>query len=312
MRVKSYQRVFLFLLFVLLITSLLSPWLAWLWSSIIEAHPPWQEYRQPFSRIFNRCFMILAIVLFFSCYRSLHINSMNQLGLTPFREGYGDLFRGFSLALVSFVGVLLTMWMFDIFKPGFRLSFGQGLERIVKALLTAVTVGFLEEIFFRGMIFKGLLEDTKPPIAFVAASVFYSAIHFVKPAEKIYLEGLHPWAGIHNLGQSFHQFFDPATIFPGFMGFFLIGIVVSYAFYRTRSLYLSMGLHGGWVFGIKSVKIFGHYSKKELGWLFGGSSPRFVTGVATWIGVLAVAAVVYWMTRNRTTLSSDPPPPKAA
>ena len=41
------------------------------------------------------------------------------------------------------------------------------MELYLKAILTGFTVGFLEEIFFRGIIFRGLLEDWKPLPAFV-------------------------------------------------------------------------------------------------------------------------------------------------
>jgi LPXTG-motif cell wall-anchored protein len=33
--------------------------------------------------------------------------------------------------------------------------------------------------------------------------------------------------------------------------------------------------------------------------MFGGTEPKIVTGVFTWIGIVMVALVVYWMTRRR-------------
>ena len=63
----------MFLLLALLLTSLLSPWVAWLWNLILEAHPQWQEQRYPFSRIFDRLFMILGFILFFLCRSLLEI-----------------------------------------------------------------------------------------------------------------------------------------------------------------------------------------------------------------------------------------------
>ena len=92
---------------------------------------------------------------------------------------------------------------------------------------------------------------------------------------------------------------------------FLLGLVLCYAFARTGSLYLSMGLHMGWVFGIKSIKVYGNYTREDLGWFFGSMDPKFVSGVATWLGFLAVALMVHWLTRNRARLSSSPPPGEA-
>jgi hypothetical protein len=36
--------------------------------------------------------------------------------------------------------------------------------------------------------------------------------------------------------------------------------------------------------------------------LFGSSDPKFVSGVATWAGILLVALAVHWITRNRSRL----------
>ena len=173
---KAYQRVLLFLLIVLFLTALLSPWTVALWNLIIEANPGWQEYRYPFSRIFDRLFMILGITLFFLCRRLLRIGTPSQLGLQSLRQGYRDLCAGFSLALASVIALGVAMSLSQVFAPYFRLSFSVAWERSFNALMAAVTVGLLEEIFFRGIIFKGLMEDWKPGAAFVAANLFFSAI----------------------------------------------------------------------------------------------------------------------------------------
>ncbi len=297
---KSYHRILVFLLLVLLLTSLLSPWVAVLLTLITEANPEWQGHRYSFSRIFDRLFMILGIIFFLTFRRFLKIESTSQLGLRPQRQGTRDLLKGFSLAAASVIALGLVMSLSEIFTPYFRLSLSAALQRSSKALLAALTVGLLEEIFFRGIIFKGLLEDWKPASAFLATNLFYSAIHFVKPAEKVSLSSLDPWAGIYHLIYSFQPFLDPMPLFPGLFGLFLIGIVLSYAFLRTGSLYLSIGLHAGWIFGLKTLRVYGDYRREELGWLFGSSEPKVISGFAGWIGVLIVGVIVHWITAKKT------------
>lgn len=301
---KAYQRVLLFLLVVLFLTALLSPWIVALWNFILEANPGWQEYRYSFSKIFNRLFMILAIVLFFPFRRLLKIPPPSQIGLKPLRLGYQDLLRGFFLTLLSIVALSLVMSWLGVFTHYFRLTLSSALERSLSALLAALTVGFLEEIFFRGVIFKGLLENWGLRAAFVFTNVFYSSIHFVRPSEKLSLSGLDPWAGVLHLIFSFEPLLNPITILPGLVGLFLIGMVLAYAFFRTSSLYLSMGLHAGWVFGIKTIRVYGDFRREDLGWLFGSSEPKIVSGILSWIGILAVGIVVHLITRHRQRLSS--------
>jgi len=308
-KLKSYQRVLLYLVSVLLLTSLLSPWVYALWDLFlgpwVAALTEWQDHRYPLSKIFNRLFMILAISLFFPCRRLLKIGSMAQLGLQSMREGYRDLLKGFPIALASIIILGAVMGLAEVFTIYFRLPFSVGLERSIKALLAALTVGFLEEIFFRGMIFKGLLEDWRPTGAFIGASLFYSAIHFVKPAQKSYLEGLEPLAGFSHLIHTFEQFLDPISILPGLLGLFLLGMLLSYAFFRTNSLYLSIGLHAGLVFGVKTIRVYGNYTREDLGWIFGSSDPKIISGIAAWIGIIAIGVFIHTITRKRQKLMTE-------
>lgn len=96
---KSYQRIVVFLLPVLLFTFIVSPWAAILWNSIIEARPEWQAYRYSFSHIFGCLFMVMGVILFFFCRPLLKIQSLSQLGLKSFRDNYQDLLRGSAIAL---------------------------------------------------------------------------------------------------------------------------------------------------------------------------------------------------------------------
>jgi CAAX protease family protein len=299
---KSYQRLLIFILLVLGVTAVVSPWAATAWDLISGASAAAAEDRIPFSRFFDRFFMISGIVLFFSCRSLLKIDSLSQLGLSPRTRAASDVAVGLCFALGSMFALGFIMSTAGVYEVFFRLSLGESVELYLKAILTGLTVGFLEEIFFRGIIFRGLLEDWKPLPAFLTANLFYSALHFVKPGEQYFLSGVEPWAGFRHLFSTFAPFLEPTEIVPGMIGLLLIGIVLSYAFLRTGTLYLSIGLHAGWIISIKTVRIFGDYQRESLGWLFGSTDPKIVSGVVTWVGIILVGVAVYWITRNRAGL----------
>ena len=299
---KSYQRLLIFILLVLGVTAVVSPWAATAWDSISGASAAAAEDRIPFSRFFDRFFMISGIVLFFSCRSLLKIDSLSQLGLSPRTRAASDVAVGLCFALGSMFALGFIMSTAGVYEVFFRLSLGESVELYLKAILTGLTVGFLEEIFFRGIIFRGLLEDWKPLPAFLTANLFYSALHFVKPGEQYFLSGVEPWAGFRHLFSTFAPFLEPTEIVPGMIGLLLIGIVLSYAFLRTGTLYLSIGLHAGWIISIKTVRLFGDYRRESLGWLFGSTDPKIVSGVVTWVGIILVGVAVYWITRNRAGL----------
>lgn len=298
---RPHQRLILFLFLVLALTSLLSPWFA-LSADFISEHWPYllsQHYS--FSKIFNRTFMISGILLFFLCRRLLGIGRPADMGLTRLSEGYQDVAVGWLLALGSMAALTVAMVYFDVFAPYFRLSFAESIRRCTSALTAGIFAGALEEVFFRGILFKGLLEQGWVR-AYLGTNLFYSALHFVKPSEAESMTGFDPLAGFRHLASTFTPFLEPVPLIPGLIGLFLIGLVLSFAFYRTGNLYLAIGLHAGWVFALKSLRVFGDFRREDLDWMFGASEPKLVSGVFTWIGILLVAIAVHWFTRSRSRL----------
>jgi len=309
---KRYHRLLLFAIIVLGFTALLSPWAALTWDYITTTRPGWESYRYSFGKIFDRFFMVSGILLFFCCRRFLGLGPVKQWGLTPRSFAARDLCRGVSLAVASMVGLALVMSLADVFDPFFRFSLARSLKRCASAILAATAAGFIEELLFRGLIFKGLYEQLGRARAYLFAALFYSAIHFVKPGDPAALGGLDAWTGIRYLASSFQPFTELETLFPGLLGLFLIGAVLCYAFERTGTLYLSIGLHAGWIFSLKTLRVFGDFRRGDLGWLFGSTDPKIVSGVVTWIGILLVGIAVSRVTRRCPRLFPDPPARAAA
>jgi membrane protease YdiL (CAAX protease family) len=304
---KTYQRLFLFLLASLAITVLLTPWLAVSWDRFVSARPDWEPYRYSFSRIFDRCFLITSILLFFPCRRFLKIGSASQIGLAPRTHTARDLAVGFFCAVASVTLLLALMSFQGVYTPFFRLGFGESISRIANGLLSGFSVALLEETFFRGIFFKAIFDQGKPVRAFLVANLLYAAVHFVQPEHNFQLQSYDPWGGLRYLVASFKPFLNLPEVFPGLIGLFLIGLVLSYAVVRSNTLFLAMGLHAGWVFSIKTVRVFGDYTRQGLGWMFGSTDPKIVSGVISWIGILSVAIAVHALTRRRATRYRDRP-----
>jgi membrane protease YdiL (CAAX protease family) len=295
---KSYQRLIIFLLFVLAITCVISPWMAlaaeWIhvnWPSLIDE-------RVPFPRVFNRAFMVAGIIGFIVARKFIFPPRLKPLLLPGFGKAIRLLSLGWIISFVSTTLLVCLMAIGDVFEPFFRLSLAESISRLISAFFAGIFAGFLEEIFFRGILFLGLRDDGRPVAAYMFANLFYSALHFVKPGEPYFLNGINPLAGFRHLLTTFEPFVHPIDLLPGIFGLFLIGVILSYALVRTGHLYLSIGLHAGWVFGLKVIRVFGDFSRQDLGWIFGSTDPKIVSGVASWIGLLLVAVVVRQLTRH--------------
>jgi membrane protease YdiL (CAAX protease family) len=75
--------------------------------------------------------------------------------------------------------------------------------------------------------------------------------------------------------------------------------VLSYAFIQTKSLYLSIGLHSGWVFMMKADGLFLDRIRGMREWFFGDS--QMVTGILIWFFLLCIFVIIKRVYNNTQT-----------
>lgn len=217
----------------------------------------------PFFRVFNRClygFAFLA-VLFFQ--KRIRRKSFLSLGLEGHGNAARDLARGLVFATLSFI-VLTLIGLFFEFHI---LKYHPPLPRkIMNYLLGSVSIAFFEELFFRGFLLQTFMDDLSASRSVVLSSLIYSLSHFVRP---LFLH--HPE--------------DLSLFYTESIGLFLFGALLSYACLKRRSLYLAMGLHGGFVLLLKLDGILIDRLMRPHAWIFG--EERLVGGVVTWLAFLA-------------------------
>ncbi len=300
------RRLIFFLLGALALTCLISPWLAVGADWAAARWPNLLTERVPFPRVFNRAFMFAGIILFILCRHRLMGARWRQWLSADLWVACRDGLTGLALAIGSMILLAVAMTVYDIFTPFFRVSLAPALTRFASAIASGIFAGTLEEIFFRGLLFKGLYDAGRPARAYVLVNLFYSVLHFVKPGDAYFLDHLEPLAGFRHLLITFTPFLDPRPLLPGIFGLWLIGIILSYALVRSGKLYLSIGLHAGWIISLKTLRVFGDFRREDLGWLFGSTDPKIVSGVATFAGMILVGIAVHYVTKNCSGPAADP------
>jgi len=254
--------------------------------------------------------MIAGIVLFLLFRRALITIEVKKLLLVGRAAARRDFLTGLGLAAVSILLIVTAMTAADIFTPFFRLSASVASSRVAGAAASGLFAGAFEEVFFRGILFMGLRRYRYDFRAYLLTNSFYAVLHFVKPGEAYFINRLDLSAGFVHLAYTFKPFLDPLPLLPGLFGFLLVGAVLSFAVERTGNLLLAIGLHAGWVFGLKTLCVFGDFKVKRgrLGWLFGSSDPKILSGVVTWTIILLTGAAIYFLTKSRAVRSGDLPP----
>lgn len=275
----------LFLAAVFGLGALLAPWLYLGARALAAAYPGARGLaRFPFGTYVNRGLLIVALAALPLYLRGAGIRSWSDVGLDPRRIEWRRWAAGFALGFVSLAVVCVVSLtaggrVFDFAHVG-RLP-----GRLLGALGTAVVVGVIEELLFRGAIFGTLRRAVAWPVALLASSAVYAVVHFLaKPAPPPDVG----WStGLTVLPGMLRGFFDLHTVIPAFLSLTLAGVVLGLAYVRTGDLWTSIGIHGGWIFWLKS---YGYVTRPAPGanaWLWG--SNKLIDG---WFALGMLAAVL--------------------
>jgi membrane protease YdiL (CAAX protease family) len=156
--------------------------------------------------------------------RALDRRSFISLGLKINLHALWDLIAG--LCITGVIFLLIYVIEYNLGWISFY-SFAwnsQSISQIILGMLAMfaifITVGWQEELFSRGYQLQNLADGVNTPVAVGLSSLIFAFLH----------------AG------------NPNITWVAFIGLFLAGVFMAYAYLRTRQLWLPIGLHIGWNF----------------------------------------------------------------
>jgi membrane protease YdiL (CAAX protease family) len=243
--------------------------------------------RADFPKFFDRALMLSALVLLFpltawlrlgrppGSYRDTpwSLRLPDNVVVTdrgqPLRrnpQGWLQLITGFALAagLLLLSGWLMLQAGCFLWKDaaastrGMVNKFPQAIDwgkAVSKYLPGAVVVALVEEVLFRGVLLGIFLRAMRVAPAIALLSFLFAFVHFLQPPAMARVPDPEASnAGFILLGQIFSRFAEPLNLISRFSILAAVGVVLAYARLRTASLWLPVGLHVGWVFGVGMFK----------------------------------------------------------
>ncbi|MEM9015765.1 MAG: CPBP family intramembrane glutamic endopeptidase [Verrucomicrobiota bacterium] len=261
--------------------------------------------RAKFPRYFNRAVLISALLLLWPVLRWMNSGDRPRqsarefLCLEPNPSWLSHFFVGF---LIAGATLLLLGWAYVVQGwYGIEETDKPLHEIILEALGTGLAVGFLEEFVFRGALWAVLARVLRPKTLFYTIAVFFAVIHFFNAPRKLDVGEVDFLTGFWFVGRIFQHFFsqfgDLYFLLSEFAVLFAIGIVLGYTRVKTGSLWLGIGLHAGWVFGVKVLSPLTErtFERAEMmPWL--GDSLR-VGLVSTMLVAVTGLAIWWWLSR---------------
>ncbi|HEV8422073.1 MAG TPA: CPBP family glutamic-type intramembrane protease [Chthoniobacterales bacterium] len=238
-----------------------------------------------FESYFHRALLAAALILLWPLWRSLRLRGWHDLGLEKNRRAGADVAAGFIIAAVPLLCCGAILIALHIYSLRHALLW----SKMPAVCLAASVVPILEEAFFRGLLLGLLLRSGSRLGAIIMTSSLFSIIHFLKaPEHTSPNESVHWFSGFVSIAHSFWQFADPILLVAGFLTLFAIGCVLADARIETRSLWLPIGLHAGWIFANGLFSKAAHREVVALPWL----GKDLLVGIAPLILALASWAFV--------------------
>jgi CAAX protease family protein len=239
-----------------LIGAFLAPSLFWT-SQALAAHGFFSFLaKSDFERFFHRALLIAAAALLWPFLRLSNVRSMADLRLAPNPCWKRDVFAGILLSAIPLLccgGLIIALNVYSIRHNFAWVRFGN-------VLAASITVPLIEETFFRGIVLGVLLRTGRQFMSIFVTSAIFSVVHFLKAPERT--STIVTWSsGFKSVVHAFGQFNDLTMLLSALATLFLIGWILADARLLTRSLWLPIGLHAGWIF---SSGAFNRVARQEI------------------------------------------------
>ena len=330
-------KILAYMVISLLTGALLAPWLYTAGKALAEVSQgkatngfiEWLSAscrKADFPIFFNRALMISAFVLVFPLIQWLNI----ERGKLAFRDtpwslrlpeaavaanvgqplkrnqrGPLSLLFGFVIAASStlLMGLLLVqagafVWRQGLVSPGGVVVAVDGWKVVRSAMGPAAVVSLIEEVLFRGVLLGLFMRAMRPRGAIISVSVLFAFVHFLQPPFGVMVpDPESPIAGLWLIGQMMGRFAQPIELVSGFGALLAVGLVLAYARWRTASLWLPIGLHAGWIFGVmifKGISLVAPGVSPASRFLFGSTLRE---GLVPSIMIIATGVAVHWFTK---------------
>jgi membrane protease YdiL (CAAX protease family) len=155
---------------------------------------------------------------------------------------------GLCTALGGMALFVATLWSADLVQLR---GWPSGSD-LALASAIACLVAPLEEWSFRGVLLRALQRSLGSGSAVTLCAALFASVHFLRLDPALGGTGPVTWtSGFAALPHLFWQFAPPSRLGGGWVTLFGLGLLLGTAALRCRTLWLPVGLHAGFVVGLK-------------------------------------------------------------
>lgn len=256
---------------------------------------------EPVHRVMNRLAMLIALIGLIVLTRRLGLANRLALGYGLPR---GEFFRQLGIGWAAGIGLMLPLvallLALDVrqIKPGLD---GDLLPLVLGGIVSGFAVAFIEETFFRGVLFSAVARSSSTRAAIIAPTLLYAALHFLGGKLRVPPEEVRWIHGFEVLSRLFERYAQPLALVDSFLALVALGVLLSMVRLRTGAIAGCIGLHAAGVCAIFVLRdTTAVNSKAPLGFIVGQYD-----GVIGWAALAWFAAIVVTYILYQRQLSSD-------
>jgi membrane protease YdiL (CAAX protease family) len=222
-------------------------------------------------------FYVLFVLLVLAFQKFVVREPFYSLGFERYPGWPVTIVKGWIVGVVGFIGYTLLMDSVGVIE--LRMKYGIG--RVLLALvigLTGFTIAATEELLFRGFFLQTLMKDLPRWIAVVITGIIFVLFHKLGAVQDF-------WTVPYD------------AMLAG--GIFSLHILLCVAFFKSKTLYLPLGIHSGLVFTkvvFRKLKLIEVVDAESYLFGLGGDARR---GVLAWGLFLAGILVLRYLITDR-------------
>lgn len=238
--------IFTVLLAASLILAAAVTYPAWLLVSTISV--------EPVHRVMNRAAMLIALIGLIYLTRRLGLSDRAALGYgLPRAQFLRQLAIGWVCGALLMIPLALLLLGLEVRELRAELD-ESWVALFATGLVSGLVVAFIEETFFRGVLFTAVMRTSGAVAAALAPSLLYAALHFLGGKLRVPPDEVSWIHGFAVLAKLFERYTDPLVFIDSFAALAMLGMLLALVRLRTGAIAACIGLHAAGVCAIAILR----------------------------------------------------------
>ncbi|NIN34631.1 MAG: CPBP family intramembrane metalloprotease [Gammaproteobacteria bacterium] len=244
-----------------------------------------------FGKIMVHLSSLSGFLLILAYLRCKYVLSWQIIGYQRSPGWRNDILKGLAIGILIMLILEIVLFLLGIHR--LEQEFGSIPLILLKALITGLTVGLIEETLYRGALQGALMKLSGTRTAILVSSLIYAAVHFLQFDTAPSHTTIEWHTGLQMLPLLFSRFLDP-NIISTFFSLMAFGVFLSLVRQQKNTLYQCIGIHAGVVIAIKLIKKLTEVDPEtSLSWLVSSNGQILGTLACIWLILVILFYSVY-------------------